>query len=404
MPLGWIDFSKSDRNKVLSVLDMLSEPGTLDELGIAPIRDGFANLFFPGTSTIQTRAKYFFIVPYALKDMEYSKISKPSQVLSMFDSLERQCGERFLENGSDVEGIIGKRSLGQGRWVKRTPADIYWAGLRYYGFFTRPDLSLTEYIRAMCAFKNSKSALKSLGNSNDKAEETDSDDKDAGDDFKIQFWRIPTYRGSWMENLSIKLSSEEGECLKSRIIMSYPDSMMSFILKNDRTDLLECDNFMGLSSLIHVFPEQIQSDYWLARDFSSFLYVIRVIYNLIVSDGENYKAVSEWDLIRPKLSEYAGKVDLDGVFSRLQVLGNHRLCDFLRKMKTLMAGGDLEGMKTEIRRRERELKSSRAKTMHVGEIDHSEWYGGRYLDYRYGNAKVIMRDIFESEGLYAESK
>ena len=38
----------------------------LDELGIGLIRDGFSDLFFPGTSTIQTRAKYFFIVPYAL--------------------------------------------------------------------------------------------------------------------------------------------------------------------------------------------------------------------------------------------------------------------------------------------------------------------------------------------------
>ncbi len=404
MPLGWIDFSKSDRNKVLSVLDMLSEPGTLDELGIAPIRDGFSNLFFPGTSTIQTRAKYFFIVPYALKDMEYSKISKPNQVSNMFDSLQRQCGERFLENGSDVEGIIGKRSLRQGQWVKRTPADIYWAGLRNYGFFTRSDLSLTEYIRAMCALKSSKSTLKSLGNSNDNSEEKDSDDKDAGNDFRIQFWRIPTYRENWMEDLNIKLSSEEGECLKSRIVMSYPDSMMAFILKNDRTDLLECSGFMDLASFVHVLPEQIQSDYWLARDFSSFLYVIRVIYNLIVSDEENDKAVSEWELIKPKLSMYADKVDLERVFFRVRVFGNHRLCDFLRKTKTLMANGDLEGMKKEIRRRERELKSSRAKTMHVGEIDHGEWYGGRYLDYRYENAKVIMRDIFESEGLYAESK
>ncbi len=69
MPLGWIDFSKDERNKVLSVLDLLSEARTLDELGIAPIRNGFADLFFPGTSTIQTRAKYFMIVPYALKDL-----------------------------------------------------------------------------------------------------------------------------------------------------------------------------------------------------------------------------------------------------------------------------------------------------------------------------------------------
>ena len=46
MQLGWIDFSKTERSKILGVLDLLGQ-GTLDELGIAAIRDGFANLFFP---------------------------------------------------------------------------------------------------------------------------------------------------------------------------------------------------------------------------------------------------------------------------------------------------------------------------------------------------------------------
>ena len=64
MQLGWIDFSATEHSKVLSILDLLSEKSTLDELGISPIRDGFANIFFPGTSTVQTRAKYFFIIPY----------------------------------------------------------------------------------------------------------------------------------------------------------------------------------------------------------------------------------------------------------------------------------------------------------------------------------------------------
>lgn len=89
MPLGWIDFSKSERNKVMSVLDLLSEKGTLDELGIAPIRDGFAERFFPGTSTIQTRAKYFLIVPYALKDIERSGEIRPVAAMEAFDRLER---------------------------------------------------------------------------------------------------------------------------------------------------------------------------------------------------------------------------------------------------------------------------------------------------------------------------
>ena len=104
MPLGWIDFSKSERNKVLSVLTLLSEEGTLDELGIAPIRDGFANLFFPGTSTIQTRAKYFMIVPYALKDLEYSSESNPNRMLRTFD--ERRCKECHHSSIGTEKGYI----------------------------------------------------------------------------------------------------------------------------------------------------------------------------------------------------------------------------------------------------------------------------------------------------------
>ena len=64
MQLGWIDFSKEDRDKVHDVMNLLQEQGAVDELGIGLVRDAFANYFFPGTSTVQTRAKYFLIVPY----------------------------------------------------------------------------------------------------------------------------------------------------------------------------------------------------------------------------------------------------------------------------------------------------------------------------------------------------
>ena len=125
MPLGWIDFSKTERSKVLTVLDMLTEKGTLDELGIAPIRDGFSNLFFPGTSTIQTRAKYFFVVPYACKDLEKGEEDNPTRLMISLDAMERKCAEQFLSNNYDEAGVVGKRSLASGNWVKRTPCLLY---------------------------------------------------------------------------------------------------------------------------------------------------------------------------------------------------------------------------------------------------------------------------------------
>ena len=403
MPLGWIDFSKSERNKVLSVLDLLSESGTLDELGIAPIRDGFANLFFPGTSTIQTRAKYFMIVPYALKDLEYSRETNPNRMLRTFDEIERKCGELLIGAGADTDGIIGRRSLAQNKWVKRTPADIYWAGLRNYGIFTGGTLSLSEYIRAMCALKNQKATIEKLGNRNDNADEDEGDDKDAGELFRMQFWKIPTYKEDWMEDISIKLSPEEGAFLKGQIIAAYPDSMLAYILHNNVTTIFSCKTFQEMAGLIKVFPEQIQDDYALAYAFSSFLFVLRVVYNIIVSDGQNEAADALWEEFQPNLSELAD-VDLETIFARLTVFRNVSLCTFLRKAQTLMKEVDLDGLKTEIKRRERELKTSRAKTLHPGEFDHDTWFGGGELDYRFGNAKVIISDIFESEGTYVKSK
>lgn len=397
MPLGWIDFSKSERNKVLSVLDLLSEAGTLDELGIAQVRDGFANLFFPGTSTIQTRAKYFLIIPYALKDLEYSSESNPTRVLRALDVMERKCGE-ILVAGKDTEGIIGKRSLSQNRWVKRTPADIYWAGLRNFGIFTGGTLSLSEYVRAMCALKNQKAMLTKLGNRNDDAEEGDLDDKDAGNLFRMQFWKIPTYYDKWIDDLNIKLTKEEGSFLKGQMVSLYPSSMLAFILRNGLTDIFECKSFQEMASLIKIFPEQIQQDYALAYDFSSFLFVLRTVYNIVVSEGKNDSAKALWDEMKADLYDLAA-VDLESIFTRLGITRNVRLCTFLRKSQNLMKDANLEGLKTEIKRRERDLKGSRSKTLHPGEFDPNAWFGGGQLDYRFSNAKVIIKDIFESEGI-----
>ncbi len=403
MPLGWIDFSKSERNKVLSVLDLLSEPGTLDELGIAPIRDGFANLFFPGTSTIQTRAKYFFIVPYALKDLEHSSEINPNRMLQTFNEIEKGCGMLLLNNGVDTEGVIGNRTLANGSWVKRTPADIYWAGLHSYGFFTYGNLSLTAYVKAVCAQKAQKATLVKLGNRNDNAEDNEADDKDAGNFSAIRFWNMPTYSKYWKKNLTIKLTKEEGAFLKSQIIKMHPDSLMAYILNNKMTQILDCKSFTNLSILMNNMPEQIRTDYLSAQSFSNFIYVIRIIYNIIISDNKNEAAKSEWQSVSPSLSEIAS-VDLESIFKRLNIRTKVPLQIFLKKEKEQMMNNNFEGMKAEIIRREKELKQQRSKTAHPGEFDTALWYGGKQLDYRFGNAKVIIRDIFESEDINVKSK
>jgi len=398
MQLGWIDFSKTERNKILSVLELLSQDGTLDELGIAPVRDDFSNLFFPGTSTIQTRAKYFFLVPYALKELELSEETNPNKILRELNEVERECGEILLEQNKNENGIIGKRSLQNGKWVKRTPADIYWAGLRKYGIFTGGNISLTEYVRAACALKKQKATLTKLGNRNDSAEENEADDKNAGNLFKMQFWKMPLYNDNWYDEIDMRLTKDEGAFLKEQIILTCPNTILSYILENNMTEILELESFGDLSAIIDKFPQEMQDDYYLSLAFSDFMLVARTLYNIMISDEQNEEANELFELLKEEMTVRAN-VDIDVIMSKLYIYKTD-LKNFLKQLQTCMLNSDIDGMKKTIKAREVMLKgANRAKTAHPGEFNNDEWYGGKELDYRFYNAKTIIRDIFESEGL-----
>src|SRR5688572_33501420 len=110
--IGWIDFSANDRNRVGSVLDLLRPEGMVDELGMGTIRDGIANQLFPGISTIQTKAKYFFIIPYILYDFQQllragqAKGRNPSKYLEQREyELMWQLAAHY--NYQDNFGVIG---------------------------------------------------------------------------------------------------------------------------------------------------------------------------------------------------------------------------------------------------------------------------------------------------------
>jgi hypothetical protein len=127
--IGWVDFSKSDRDMVLSVLRQLTEPGAVDEIGIGTIRDGFSDIFFPGTSTIQTRAKYLFVVPYICMELERRGRLAPRDFINALEKNELDLINTLAVNGA--EGVIGQRSR---QTLRRKPSSIYWSALRTYGF------------------------------------------------------------------------------------------------------------------------------------------------------------------------------------------------------------------------------------------------------------------------------
>ena len=141
MKLGWIDFSEKDRKRALEVIQNLTEQGAVDEIGIGVVRDAFSDYFFPGTSTVQTRAKYFLLSPYIIRDVcRKTRGTSVRQVLDEINRQEKEFAAEMKNALSESSGLIGYRVL-PGGWVARKPYDIYWNGLRTFGILKQYPIS-----------------------------------------------------------------------------------------------------------------------------------------------------------------------------------------------------------------------------------------------------------------------
>ena len=395
MQLGWVDFSREDREKVLDAMNLLQEQGAVDEIGIGLVRDAFANLFFPGTSTVQTVAKYFLIVPYVLKEATEGRYGNDlNKILRRIDQEEKACGIRLMENCPGEDGIIGRRVLPK-NWVARKPSSIYWNGIRTYGICTQ-DLTIPELLKASIILQAQKKTT-TLGNKGDDTADSERDDADAGRDFSTQLFSVPDdYYGDWRENLSIHLTATEAAFLRKMIETSVPTSLLGYLLRNS-IDVTKYDSFEAIyEELGDAVPVDLARTMKLACDFNRLVYAARVRYNYILSNGQNEDAAEEWAYIEENM-QHMMSVDVDDVLQTLHIT-NFRLRRFLTCFKTALLAGDLDAADKVLIDREVEIKTrSRAKLCKRDDYANDTWIGGRYLDYRFSSAKRIITDIYGGE-------
>lgn len=130
--VAWLDTSADEQRRVRELIALFSEKGTLDELGVGQIRDAFSNALFPGTSTIQTRARYFLLVPWSFLAAAKRGRSGAAQ-REHADSVQKTLIET-LRVMPDQQGVIGAQ---RGARVKTLPSAIYWNGLLTWGILRR---------------------------------------------------------------------------------------------------------------------------------------------------------------------------------------------------------------------------------------------------------------------------
>ncbi len=312
--LGWIDFSSEHRERVRTVIDLLAAPGVVDELGIGVIRDAFSDTLFPGISTIQTRPKYFILVPRILKDYE-SLPDKRRQQIPLEDYLaweELACRVKLAERYGSREGMgvigitFGTRT---DRDVQRRPSSVYWNGLCTFGLVKSP-VSLAEYCRRYGGHRPSLRMM--LEETRDQL----GDDVDAEDVNLSPIAPLPEAR-DWKEDLSITLTPEEAQFLRHKICASQPDTLIGQLLLEDGL----ADAFAGLSEkstfseMVALIGDLNLPDQRLlrvarqARDFWEILYGAHIRYNVLLQGRfgtleKQQERVEEWEEWRTRMQAF----------------------------------------------------------------------------------------------------
>ncbi|WP_444685428.1 DUF6361 family protein [Alkalicoccus luteus] len=388
LQLGWIDYSSEHKNKVMAVLDLLSSKGAVDELGTGAIRDGFGDLFFPGTSTIQTRAKYFFIVPYLMMELERENHDSHKQFLEKLSA--REIDLIHILAGNEKIGVIGARAR---KKLKRKPSSIYWNGLKTFGIFKKGHLSLENYAKTFVAMQRRKDAAFSLG------DESGDDLTSGANEYVSNFWGCAPPLANWRDTLNMELTFSEATFLKESMIKSTKSdsSLLAFLLSQNPSKVKEIESFDMIGEQFKL-QGKLREDYILAREFSEFISGANIRYNIILSNNRNEQAAEKWKewmnsrFVNKELSHF----QQEKVLTRLNIY-NPLLSRFLREWKESVIKRDVGKIDKLLIKRELELKSKeRAKLNNANYYAYEKgtWLGAEKLQYRFINSRVLIKDIY----------
>ena len=395
--LTWLDYSERDRRRALDVIDLFRETGTVDELGLAGIRNSFSDLFFPGTSTIQTRACYFLLLPWTFLRLERLRVSS-SRVRTRARQAEVNLNHRLLKGG-DTAGVFGSQA---GDALKRLPSEVYWGGLGSWGIRTFSG-HMWAYFRSLDAFYRRG------------AQFTNTPRDPEGGSGAPGNWHphVPEPPSGFPYDVSVALRPQDAEYLRDRIQARHPESLLAVLVgRADQADLA-AERPWQLAHLAEVSPV-LREHLHDARLLAICMQGAALLYNLMLSekqkhDGrmETYQTeLADWVAEVQDLTSDLADWQLDGVWSVVRAKGRSlgyptqsfvtRWIDTLKQdgPEALVPQGS--AARALVREREVQLKRGRARLTNPRRL---ELWGGRSgtgrMAYRWGASKVLLKDIFD---------
>lgn len=404
MRIGWIDFSEEERRRANQVLEMAKSKGAIDELGLGVLRDAFSCRLFPGTSTLHTHVRYYFLTAYLMKDLARDFQGRGrEQVDAAFTAGEKETARKLAAwcraNERATDGVTGISFIDGDTWVKQRPASMNWSAMREYGLLKDQGATLSSYLSMVAAPSASKVRA------------------DAEGDAAVllmtpaqAMWSVPAegYDG-WNagDEISVDLLPCEARSLLDIICRRFPRSLYAALLQNPTAlgEVAAFDSFVDLADNIgSILPGFLDAAALnLAADLSSLAALLHIRFNHVLrhfeTDEPDEETEHEWELAYAFGSRYRSRAlrcDVDGAFRLLEVPGggmNARTRRFLLEAQKHLASGDLASLDAAITNRELQLKGrSRSKIMNAAAY-RGEWYGGTELTYRLSTAASLAREI-----------
>ena len=391
---SWVDFSDEDREKMVQIIRQLRQQDTIDELGIGSVRDSIANILFPGTTTIQTRAKYMLFVPWILKKMEKNRVTSENISQGVKREEIKLCNS-LLKMGFN-DGVIGAIA---GEGLQRFPSSIYWAGLQTWGI-RKFRGSLNDYYHGLNSYYHLKK-----GNI-------------TRDDQEVLLYH--NFGENWDEGLpespqelpgkeGLDLTQNEAQYLLEKLSINCRESLLTNIIHLHKTARKD---FVWENTFIDKLNHNLQIKIMHAQNFSEIMQGAALVYNYLLAEKKEseelinkYKErLAEWQIAMSSRAEIFLNWNLEYfwtlVYSERTINVSGRTKRFIDQWIGIVLKNinDIFTNKEEINHliyeREKEVKGRRARLRNPDYL--AKWNGAAgtgQLDYRWHVVKKIVNDI-----------
>lgn len=302
--LSWLDSSEHDRQRMRRVIDLFREHDTRDELGIGTVRDALSDLLFPGLTTIQTRPRYFLLIPWAYKRLEpWARRTGASREVVERRARDDEIGllkalkasqQEAVEAGAhdDAGGVIGYYA---GATLKQLPSQIYWQGMGTFGIRLFP--GSRDQLHRTLRYEPALLAAVPRAEGDDAAPAPEG------------HWHagMPEPPNGFPDGQSLKLAREEAAYLRDRIQQRVDGTLLAWFAANGKP--AEGVEAAWAHPQAGELPARLAEPLEHARVFAELMTGAILVYNLLLSQKlPNDRWIGRYER---RLAEWAGGIEDD---------------------------------------------------------------------------------------------